>query len=51
VHPEAAIIAAVAAARAFDTQIHTDTKITAIDLVDGRGRRPHRYPIVHPTPW
>lgn len=35
VHPEAAIIAAVDAARAAGAEIYTDTKITAIDLIDG----------------
>lgn len=34
-HPEAAIIAAVAAARAAGAEIYAGTKVTAIELVDG----------------
>jgi sarcosine oxidase len=35
VHPEVAIIAAVDAARAAGAEIYPDTKVSAIDLVDG----------------
>ncbi|PZS31388.1 MAG: N-methyl-L-tryptophan oxidase [Pseudonocardiales bacterium] len=35
VHPEAAIVAAVHAARAAGAEIYPDTRVTAVDLVDG----------------